>query len=64
MHSWQILFNNISMKKTLLSLFLVSISFFALGQDSFRSLEADSLQVGDLTRSFLFHKSTNLASKP
>jgi polyhydroxybutyrate depolymerase len=51
------------MKKIFFSLIFASFSSFVLGQESYRTLESDSLHVGDLTRSFLFHKSPNLASK-
>lgn len=51
------------MKKTFFISLLASISFFVLGQESYKTLESDSLRVGVLTRSFLYHKSPNLASK-
>ncbi len=48
---------------------IITISFFLLytaifSQNAYQSLQADSMQIGEYSRSFLFHKPANVSNNP
>lgn len=47
---------------TFLLFFLISTAIY--GQNAYEKLQADSLQIGAYSRTFLFHKPENLPKNP
>lgn len=52
------------MKNIFNSIIFILIGVSTSGQETYKSVQADSLQIGDYNRTFLFHKPQNLSKKP